>query len=68
MMALNSPDRSVTAASRQLLSFAAEAQVGRLVLVHLSSFRPEHGEPVLDRAYPIFPRTELAFDRMEIEF
>ena len=47
---------------------AAEAQVGRLVLVHLSSFRPEHGEPELDRAYPIFPRTEVAFDRMEIEF
>ena len=47
---------------------AAEAQVGRLVLIHLSSFRPEHGEPELDRAYPIFPRTEVAFDGMEIEF
>lgn len=47
---------------------AAEAQVGRLVLIHLSSFRPEHGEPELDRAYPIFPRTEVAYDGMEIEF
>jgi ribonuclease BN (tRNA processing enzyme) len=47
---------------------AAEAGVGRLILIHLSSFRPEHGEPELDRAYPIFPRTEVAFDRMEIEF
>jgi ribonuclease Z len=47
---------------------AAEAQVGRLVLVHLSSFRPEHGEPELDRAHSIFPRTEVAFDGMEIEF
>ena len=47
---------------------AAEAQVGRLVLIHLSSFRPEHGEPERDRAHAIFPRTEVAFDRMEIEF
>jgi ribonuclease BN (tRNA processing enzyme) len=47
---------------------AAKAQVGRLVLIHLSSFRPELGEPELDRAYPIFPRTEVAFDGMEIEF
>lgn len=47
---------------------AAEAQVGRLVLVHLPSSRPEYGEPELDLAHPIFPRTEVAFDRMEIEF
>ncbi len=47
---------------------ATEAGAGRLVLIHLSAFRPEHGEPELERAYPIFPRTEVAFDRMEIEF
>jgi ribonuclease BN (tRNA processing enzyme) len=47
---------------------AAEAQVGRLILIHLSTMRPETGEPELDRALPIFPRTEVAFDRMEIEF
>ncbi len=47
---------------------AAEAQVGRLVLIHLSPFRPEWGEPELELAHSIFPRTELAFDRMEIEF
>jgi ribonuclease BN (tRNA processing enzyme) len=47
---------------------AAEAQVGRLVLIHLSSFRPEHGEPELDHAYPILPRTEVAHDGIEIEF
>jgi ribonuclease Z len=47
---------------------AAEAQVGRLILIHLSAMRPETGEPELERALPIFPRTELAFDRMEIEF
>jgi hypothetical protein len=38
------------------------------VLIHLSAFRPEHGEPELDRARAIFPRTEVAFDGMEIEF
>ena len=47
---------------------AAEAQVGRLVLIHLCPFRPEWGEPELELAHSIFPRTELAFDRMEIEF
>ncbi len=47
---------------------AAEAQVDRLVLIHLSWLRPETDEPELDRAYPIFPRTEVAFDRMEIGF
>lgn len=47
---------------------AAEAQVGRLVLIHLSALRPESGEPELDLAYPIFPQTEIAFDGMEIIF
>lgn len=47
---------------------AAEAGVGRLVLVHLSPFRPEACEPDLDRAHSIFPGTEVAFDGMEIEF
>ncbi len=47
---------------------AAEAQVGRLVLIHLHACRPEMGEPELDRIQSIFPRTEVAFDRMEIEF
>lgn len=47
---------------------AAEAQVGRLVLIHLGVLRPEAGEPELDRVQSIFPHTEVAFDRMEIEF
>jgi ribonuclease Z len=47
---------------------AAEAKVGRLVLIHLSRLRPETGEPEIERALSIFPRTEVAFDRMEIEF
>jgi len=47
---------------------AVEAQVGRLVLIHLNPLRPEWGEPELELAHPIFPQTEIAFDRMEIEF
>lgn len=47
---------------------AAQAQVGRLILIHLSTLRPEMGEPELERAIPIFPRKEVAFDGMEIEF
>jgi ribonuclease BN (tRNA processing enzyme) len=47
---------------------AVEAQVGRLVLIHLSALRPEVGEPEIDRAHSIFPQTEVAFDGMEIDF
>ena len=47
---------------------AAEAQVGRLVLIHLNPLRPDWGEPELEIAHSIFPRTEIAFDQMEIEF
>jgi ribonuclease BN (tRNA processing enzyme) len=51
-----------------VLRLAAEAEVGRLVLVHLSAVRPGALESRLDRAYTAFPRTEVAFDGMEIEF
>jgi ribonuclease BN (tRNA processing enzyme) len=47
---------------------AAKARVGRLVLIHLNPLRPEWAEPELELAHAIFPRTEIAFDRMEIEF
>jgi len=47
---------------------AAEARVGRLLLVHLNALRPHAGEPDLHRARDIFPSTEVAFDGMEIEF
>jgi ribonuclease BN (tRNA processing enzyme) len=47
---------------------AAEAGVGRLVLIHLNPLRLDAGEPELDRANRIFPGTEAAFDGMEIEF
>lgn len=51
-----------------IAQLAAEAQVVRLVLIHLSALRPEVGEPELDRVQSISPNTEVAFDRMEIEF
>ena len=47
---------------------AAEAGVGRLVLIHLNALRPHAGEPDLDRAWSIFPNTEVAFDKMEVDF
>lgn len=47
---------------------AADAGVGRLILIHLNPLRPEAGEPELERAQTIFPRTEVAYDRMEIGF
>jgi len=47
---------------------AAKAGVGRLVLVHLNPLRPHAGEPELQRARELFPATEVAYDRMEIEF
>jgi ribonuclease BN (tRNA processing enzyme) len=51
-----------------VVHLAAEAEVGRLVLVHLSAVRPGALESRLERAHAIFPRTEVAFDGMEIEF
>jgi ribonuclease BN (tRNA processing enzyme) len=47
---------------------AAEAPAARLVLIHLSSFRPETGEPELAYACSLLPRTEFAYDGTEIEF
>ena len=47
---------------------AADARIGRLILIHLNPLRPEAGEPELDRGRELFPATEIARDRMEIEF
>ncbi|MFN2219521.1 MAG: hypothetical protein ACK2UA_13015 [Anaerolineae bacterium] len=59
-----SSDSHITSVARS----AAEVQVGRLVLIRLSSLRPEHSGPELDHAHPISPRTESAYDGIEIEF
>lgn len=47
---------------------ARAADVGRLVLVHLNPLAAEPDPIGIERARSIFPRTELASDRMEIEF
>lgn len=46
---------------------AAAANVGRLVLVHLNSLAEPGKELDLDSVSNIFPKIELAADRMEIE-
>lgn len=47
---------------------AADAGVGRLVLVHVDPLRADDDPIGLERARGIFPATELAEDRAEIEF
>lgn len=47
---------------------AGEAEVGRLILIHLSAARPDASASVRDRARSIFPRTDVAHDEMIIEF
>jgi ribonuclease BN (tRNA processing enzyme) len=45
---------------------AAEAQVGRLVLVHINPLL--ESDPQLDQARKIFPHIEVGTDRMELDF
>lgn len=47
---------------------AREADVGRLVLVHLNPLSPADDPVNLPLLRSIFPRAELGLDRMEIEF
>ena len=47
---------------------AQEANVGRLVLLHIYPLYSEEDPIGLDVARRIFPATEIAHDRMEIEF
>jgi len=56
---------SVTSAVAEL---AREAEVGRLVLVHLDPLDGEPESAKLALARGIFPSTEIATDRQEIEF
>jgi ribonuclease BN (tRNA processing enzyme) len=46
---------------------AAEAEVGRLVLIHLNALRPVTGEPEVERVQAIFPEVEVAYDGMVVE-
>jgi ribonuclease BN (tRNA processing enzyme) len=47
---------------------ARAAQVARLVLVHINPLDPAADPIGLDTAREIFPRTEMGYDLMEIEF
>lgn len=47
---------------------AAEAQVGRMVLVHIHPIPTEEERLDLTHARRIFPRIEIGQDRMEVEF
>jgi ribonuclease Z len=47
---------------------AAEAQVGRMVLVHIHPQPTEEDRLDLTQARRIFPRIEIGQDRMEVEF
>lgn len=51
-----------------VVEVAAKAEVGRLVLVHINPMMADDEELDLDAARKIFPKTEVGFDRMEIEF
>jgi ribonuclease BN (tRNA processing enzyme) len=47
---------------------AAEAQVGRLVLVHINPLIKDDAELDLTSARKLFPNIEIGVDRMEIDF
>jgi ribonuclease BN (tRNA processing enzyme) len=51
----------------RVAAVAAEARVGRLILVHLNPLSNQPDPVGLDDARRIFPNTELGFDRMEVE-
>ena len=51
-----------------VLQVAAAAEVGRLVLVHISPMMRDDAEMDVDRVRHIFPRVEIGVDRMELEF
>jgi ribonuclease BN (tRNA processing enzyme) len=49
-------------------TLAKNADVGRLLLVHIDPTRPDDDPIGLDAARAIFPNTDLAEDRMTTEF
>ncbi len=50
-----------------VVKVARKAMVGRMVLVHINPIAESDDELGLDAARAIFPRTEIGYDRMEIE-
>ena len=71
----NGPDRLAKlmvavqhSSTSAVASVAAQAEVGRLVLIHHNPIAAWSIEEDLDAARRIFPATEIGRDRMEIEF
>lgn len=52
----------------QVTALAAEANAGRLILVHVDPQRPQDDPLHLEQARSVFPATELAEDLQEVEF
>ncbi len=52
----------------QVAQVAVEAQVGRLVLIHINPIPAEEDRFDVNQAKHIFPKLEVGHDRMEIEF
>ena len=50
-----------------VVQLARAANVGRLILVHVDPLSPGEDPLDLGKARSIFPRTELGYDRMEVE-
>ena len=49
-------------------NFVRSAEVGRLLLVHIDPLRPDDDPIGIETARAIYPATEVAEDRMAIEF
>ncbi|NOY40884.1 MAG: metal-dependent hydrolase [Planctomycetes bacterium] len=47
---------------------AAQAEVGRLVLVHINPLNSDDGELDLDSVRSVFPRIEIGTDNLELDF
>lgn len=54
--------------TRQVAQVARQAEVKRLILLHINPLAPADDPIGLDTARAIFPNTEVGYDRMEVEF
>ena len=61
-------ERTGHSSTTNVARVAREADVGRLILVHVNPLLGVHDPIGLEVAQAIFPRTELGVDGMEIEF
>jgi len=62
------PERTGHSRTSAVATLARNAQVGRLILVHIDPRRPDDDPVGLEAARNIFPNTELAEDQWTVEF